>query len=541
MFPDGSLAVSAGDEVKSISVLLWRQASVSGIVLDRVGEALVGQEVWAFERVSVAGRPHLRRAVGGITNDKGEFRLSGLTPGDFVVGVPLKRTLLPTAGANSRVSAQEMTVRTRPGEVGGGGAIDDRVYAPIFFPQTADPSAAQIIGLGSGENRSGIDFHLDEVTGFTIRGRVVDASDQAVALAAIHLLVSPGGNLTSSEQFEVVGSISDSSGDFILPKIPPGTYRLTASQWPAPTLRPGADPALADQLPTMALEMAMLQALIGAKTPEKGVRRTRQQVNAPSSWGSEDVVVRNEDVAIRVHLKRAARISGRVTFEGAGVRPAEAEVGKLSIAVEPADGDGLGYILPAAVARDGTFHVPDLRPGRYWLRVDGQIAGWTLRSLAFSEGDHSQFPLELAAGDSTELAVVLSSTPSAILRGNVRSTDARPATSGVVFVFPADPHAWQDVRLGTGRFAMASLTSSATYTIQNLRSGDYIAAAVSDDVAQRWQRSGFLSELAASGERFSLRDGQQASRDLRLIAASRKLGGFSVSCRANRPRASQQT
>jgi hypothetical protein len=102
-----------------------------------------------------------RRIPRTITNDLGEFRISGIAPGKYYL------------------CANWDAFR------GGGGRASERVIrqgreetAPaIYFPETLDQSQAREIQITAGAQLHGFDLQLQKVRAFRVSGRVVLPDD----------------------------------------------------------------------------------------------------------------------------------------------------------------------------------------------------------------------------------------------------------------------------------------------------------------------------------------------------------------------------
>ena len=84
------LTIQAGQE-RDVSVGLPRLGAVSGRVVDPFGDPLPGVGVYLFKEAEIHGVRRLIAAGRPIeprpTNDLGQFRLDGLPPGDYYLGV----------------------------------------------------------------------------------------------------------------------------------------------------------------------------------------------------------------------------------------------------------------------------------------------------------------------------------------------------------------------------------------------------------------------------------------------------------------------
>src|SRR5207247_1818442 len=89
--PGGSaqpIAVNDGDRLSDIEIRMWRHSTITGTVIDEAGEPVVGGDVQSYQRVFSGGRRRYSRTGGATTDDRGVYRISGLTPGDYIIAMP---------------------------------------------------------------------------------------------------------------------------------------------------------------------------------------------------------------------------------------------------------------------------------------------------------------------------------------------------------------------------------------------------------------------------------------------------------------------
>jgi hypothetical protein len=83
--------------IDDINIPLWRYGSISGRVVDERGEPLVGVAVRTFSHHSVAGQRQLVAGPLATTDDRGMYRITGVSPGRHVVAVlSVQSTVLVT-------------------------------------------------------------------------------------------------------------------------------------------------------------------------------------------------------------------------------------------------------------------------------------------------------------------------------------------------------------------------------------------------------------------------------------------------------------
>ena len=176
------IAVPAGGAVTDLVIELHRGGTISGRVVDRAGEPVVAGAVRAFRRSGGkdgALASAAARAMGvdfgndprTETDDRGQFRLIGIEPGEYVVGA-VDRTIVTFAPASATLAgATAVTIGVDEERAGvnirvertPSGAIDGVITragvsasTPVTVELTADPNDARITPLRAtvgGDNR----------------------------------------------------------------------------------------------------------------------------------------------------------------------------------------------------------------------------------------------------------------------------------------------------------------------------------------------------------------------------------------------------
>ena len=136
------------------------------------------------------------------TDDRGEVRIFGLMPGEYVIG-------------------------TRRGLTSGPGAGSDAAegFANTFYPGTLSATDAQPISVGIGQELS-IQFALVASRLSRIRGTATDSQGRPAAGATINLVTQIGCGGMSSSTAGTVGP----DGAFSVSGVPPGEHFLQFRQ-----------------------------------------------------------------------------------------------------------------------------------------------------------------------------------------------------------------------------------------------------------------------------------------------------------------------
>jgi len=531
--PGGSTLTATildGGRRGDLAIPLWRYATISGRVVDEAGEPLVGREVRGVMRTFVAGRPKFDFVGRTNTDDRGLYRLSSLLPGDYLVIAPATVTSEP---ASLRVSIgvsgdlphaylQTMTdVATaqmsldRANLVTGAGqqllTTFGEVPAPPTaagtwptYPTTLHPAAttlaaATAVRAEAGRDQSGIDLSIRLTPTYQVFGVLMDVDGPAV-YHAVHLVPA---DMADAPLFDVSTAVTDGSGAFTFYGVPPGQYLVRTVRVPWPTGGPDAR-----------------MAIIGGTNAVKSVRALLAGPGAeaassdPLMWASGPVEVGDRPVRdLRLTLQTGPRVRGRAVFDGTRQPPTDAELGKMVVVLEPANGRVDSNIMPGRYTPDGRFTTPGVLPGRYLVRPAAP-PGWTLDSVTYQGRDVSETPLDLTA-DADDVLVTFVDRR-ATISGAVHESGADKGPGALVVLFPADPRWWVDYGRTSRRVQSETVSASATYSLALPPPGLYFLAAIPDDQAADWRNPAVLEKVAAGAERVEIRETQNMTQDLRV-------------------------
>ena len=205
------VVLTAAQRTAETSIRMWKNATITGTVVDEAGEPVVGLQVRALRLTFTAGRRRFAPSgTTATTDDRGVYRLGGLAPAAYLV-----TTSQPTISANVSAYADARSGRGTGSElagamlggtstgrkvgnaqvmVGRGGTIPPppvggrmQIYPPTFYPSALLPALATTIALTSGEERNGIDLQLQPVPTVRVTGTVMGASGP-VGMMALGLM-----------------------------------------------------------------------------------------------------------------------------------------------------------------------------------------------------------------------------------------------------------------------------------------------------------------------------------------------------------------
>jgi hypothetical protein len=280
-------------------------------------------------------------------------------------------------------------------------------------------------------------------------------------------------------------------GEFTLRGVAPGEYAIYAQTLPS---------SRAETAPASPAGAALPRARISAFERLHG--RTVINVDGPNP------------PPVVVALRPGRSISGRVVQDF--LRPPAAGAGRPATTISitssplPAGLPAFNTSPQVQVGADGTFTLPGIRPGRYFLRASGP---GVVRSVMWNGVDTLDFPLEVTAdADVVDVEITLTDRVSEV-SGAITDANGKLPHDATIVAASTDPRHWT---LGTRRVVTAQPGPDGRYTIRGLPPGDYRVAAVTDfDLEQRLNPA-FLQQIGASGAAVTVVLGGRTTADVRL-------------------------
>jgi hypothetical protein len=464
----GATITVSGGERRRVDLQLPRGGVITGRVHAPDGEPAPGVIVTALAnryQPSLGERRLAQTGVTATTDDRGEYRIYGLPPGEYLVAAPptrgttsglqvltdaeIREALAQTArslwsgvrpGATSEPPRQTAALPPPRATVG---------YAQIFHPGTPFLDRAVLVRLGEGESRTAVDIDLVHVPLATVDGAISVPMGAERVQITLTRATDDGGMETA--RF----ASADAGGRFTFRAVPPGQYRVVARTLPA---------------------------RVGPGTP------------GTSHVGTADIVVNGDDIAgLSIPLQPALSISGRLVFDP----PIDALPLRAVPWIPLVAADVAGASVVPGVTMDGdSFTVTGIVPARYRFASAPQgirtpIGRWWLKSALVGGREVLDEPLELRA--SAADAVLQWSERASELSGTVRSTGGATARDAWVVVFAREPRAWF---LHSRRVAGVRPSADGSYILRNLPPGDYLAIAVREIDQYEWFDPELLGELA---------------------------------------------
>jgi hypothetical protein len=207
--PIPELALANGESRRDVLLAMLPEGSVSGTVVDADGDPVANAQVQLLRPVYERRTLHWRPGPTTSTNDRGEYHVSFVIPGDY--------RILATR-------AYQIATRIQP-DVTNGQKQADEVYAMQFYPGASSIDAAASLTLSAGADLKSIDFTLETVPQVMVSGKV-EVPDEMRESGAITIILVPVSSAVRSEQITSVASAPEYR--FSLNTVP-GKYRLVAT------------------------------------------------------------------------------------------------------------------------------------------------------------------------------------------------------------------------------------------------------------------------------------------------------------------------
>ena len=495
------------DQVSNVKVELLPGGTITGKVFDPAGKPLSDSMVQLLRAAYDNGVPSFQVVNIKSTDDRGEFRLYRVAPGEYYVAAdPRRRGLLAAvtggAGGNAGAGARETPVVT-------------------FFPNVVDPGGASRITVRSGDEISGINVQARTGLAYKVSGRVtstlppepvtVSNGNVRTSLAVVSLIARDKGGLMDFGSGG--GTISaNAEGVFEFQNVSPGSYDLVA-RLPAPanTGWGSANP------PSLA--------------------------NAPWAFGRASVDVRGASIEnVAVVVRYGVDLTGRVILDGkpgpVPVRISLQPNGSLDSVGDEQTALTANQIaqFQAPIAGDGSFTIPLLPEGRYRFQVvlgampvatgrgarrgPGAPAPPALPPLSATayladirQGATSVYDNGIVIGTERPIPVeVLVNSVGGNIEGTVIGADQKPEANKAVVLIPPENR-----RQNPALYKTARTDAQGHFNLANLPPGRYTLFSWVATPPGAYQNAEFLSRYAGRGAAVTVEAGARVTASVSLI------------------------
>jgi hypothetical protein len=493
--PGTPLVLTSGSSLSGLVVKLWRGAVVAGRITDESGRPLRAAAVRAvrdggpgdpglpvFSNNIIGPSPPGTPGGGATTNDRGEYRIFGLEPGEYVVMVTPPYEIAGAASSMTDAAVDALLAQLRQGRrVAASSAADtasstSSLYSPSFYPGTADLDAATVLKLAPGQQMTGVDVRAERIPVATVSGvvRTADGSAAVGAVASLYRIAKP--TRFTSLRSSSISAAAGPDGSFAITGVPASAYRLTARYRPR-----GAAIATATGAPT------------------------------PQDWAWTDLNVTGQDVGgVILSLGPGITVSGTVVFdrEDGSTTPLP-DLTKATIGIRSLVTNTTPYTL---FEPDKTFTIHGGFPDSYQVLVfpNGVGPAWVVRSAISDGRDLLDGPAEF--GTKTNVTITFTNRHSE-LSGRLRASSGAAVSDVFVIAFTTDQRLWG---IENRRVQAIRPGADGTFAIRDLPAGEYHLGALLDVDQGDWVKPGFLESVVGSAIKVRITDGRKTVQDLQI-------------------------
>lgn len=448
--PGAGVFVTEGESVDT-SFRFPRGAVITGTVRDEHGNPMPDVPLMAWlVRTSLGGERTLDFSTPEsqtfITDDRGQYRVFGLPPGEYVVGTTW---YFRGVGPDARIpgvadyQAAFAPQQPRPPEPARPSAAQFN-YAQVFAPSALDPLSAPSVKLAAGEEVGGVDILMQFIQKARIEGAIVYPDGKPVPTRLLISRQSSVSALNSATESPGVQTGRVASGG-----LSPGPYNVFAEV-----------PARAD---------------------------------SPALWASQDVnLAPGDTTSVTLTLQSSLVMSGTLVFDGKSARPTD-----LTRVVASFQRQGPVWARPVVrVNAEGQFTATGIVPGPYVITSSVPAGNattgpvWRVASVTVGDVDVTDRPLELGPGAG---AVTIRFTDAVTEVSGRLLTDTGEATADYfVIAVPEDRAYWLPQ---SRRIVSTRPDGQGRYVFRGLPPGNYRIAVTTDLVPQDLREAAVLEQL----------------------------------------------
>ena len=468
------IQLDTGRQFRNVDIALPRESVITGHVVDEDGEPMTRAMVQVLRYVYRQGLRQIEPAGTDQTDDRGQYRVFDLEPGDYFVSVTLPRQRGRSGGGGpGGLGARG----GRGARLGGGrfGAPDlvedpDAVgFAPSYYPGVTMLREAVPLTVGLSQETSGVNFAAQLVRMARVGGIIFGADGSPAP--GTQVLLTSAEVMGRAPASTLTGRV-DRDGSFELHSVPPGRYTV--------------------------------QALTG-----RG-RRDRELV-----FASQEIAVDGQDITdLTLTLRRGAEIRGTLTFDGTQM-PDPSDLERLLVTTSPLNPTpfDLRGRSNAGVEADGRFVLRDIGDGPRLIRLNRLPDELRLKAVYVEGRDIIDSPRQFTPGQTISGVTLVLTDQVTELAGMVHDEGGDAVTEFTIIAFPTDERLWQP----QSRHIMASRPDqNAQYRMRGLPPGDYLLSVVEVVQPGEWFDPRLLDDLRQRAARVTLRDGEHTSLNLGL-------------------------
>jgi hypothetical protein len=436
-------------------------AIIGGRIFDANGQLMSNATVQVLTVAYAFGHAVLAPLVSKATDDRGEYRLFWVPPGDYYIAVTA-RPVAPAPGVPALTSP-----------------------AKTFYPGVNEIAESRMISIRGGEDIGGMDISIRAARSFKISGQVNSLIPPPAPQlgapgvnAAVLMLVNRDeaapDDVTAGRQVGTV-PLLPTSGQFEIANILPGSYDLFARV---------ADPSA---------------QVAGGQ---------------PLAWGRVRFDVRDMDINnLSITVPPSVEVKGTVTAPG-GAKPGTS----MRVTLLPDDASikipayQLIMTRSALVSPEGNFSIAAVPEGRYRVAtVAGLPADLYLADVRANAMSVFDSGFEISTRLNSPIEVALGSGAGTV-DGVVRDGPTKVFSNATVALVPEARR-----RQNRALYFLATSDALGRFTIRGVPPGDYKLFAWESIPSFAYQNSAFIAKHEERGRTVHVGQGGTSSMELQII------------------------
>jgi protocatechuate 3,4-dioxygenase beta subunit len=450
-----SILLQAGQSTTELIFRMQPAAVIAGKIVDSDGDPMGNVGVSAM-RVGVVGRgvnPH--DSGNGSTNDLGEFRISGLRAGRYLV------TASPPEGP--RAPHQEERAKAK----------EHVIYTTTYYPGTLDKDQAVPVEVHPGDEVP-VNFGVLSSRAYRVAGIV--AGVPKGGMAEIMLTSKDHGGLEIPQQL-------GEGGRFEFPNVLPGSY---------------------------VVRLVVFSGFLGGGQPSVQLLRVSQPIEVVSANVENLRLQPDPGGNVRGRFRMDTGQKFDWTQLNVILLPVD-EYGSESVVTESIVIGSGGSPAVSSVSNDGTFELKNVPAGNYQLLVEAKsnnLRDYFTKSVNLEGRDVADSGF--AVRPSTQLDVVVSANGGTI-EGTVVDSKGQPVAHATVVDVPSTDH-----RARPDFYQQDATDERGHFSLRGLNPGTYTVLAF-EELQEDFRQPEFLKSYGGRGEKVELGEGSRTAVILKVI------------------------
>jgi hypothetical protein len=335
-------------------------------------------------------------------------------------------------------------------------------FVATYYPGTIDPASAAQLDVAAGAQVRGIDMVLSRTRTVRIKGRVTHG---LAGRPNVQVMLTPRNPMGFMGVMR--GAPLDPAGNFEIRNVTPGAYILTA------TINDGGIP---------------------------------RQGRLPVDVGGSNLE------GVNLTIGPGVTVQGRVRLDADS---APMDISTVRLTLQPREQNMFGGGGQAKADQEGAFEMKNVSPDRYYLTAFGLPSGAYVKSARTDQVDILANGLDLTSGAPAALEVVISPRAAAVTGTVQNQKTGNPAPGATVVLIPQE----KTRREQQSFYKMVVADQHGAFSLTGVPPGDYKAFAWEDLDPGAYMDPDFVKPIEEKGEAVTLREGEQKSLPLKLIAA----------------------